>query len=288
MAARTRTWVLFAFAIATGGLAAYLALRYLRQQAAPLLNQESAGNVAVLANRDIPVGAVIQERDIRTVDWPGEALPPGFHSDPQQVIGRGVVSGFRPNEPVLESKLAPKGAGGGLPMLIDEGMRALSVRVDDIVGVAGFVIPGTRVDVMLTMSDPDVGREPTTRIIMQNIQALASGQSIQLDPEGKPMSVPVVTFLVTPAQAETLALAAGQGRIQMTLRNTLDTVLVETQGARKSTLLASERKALGPTRRAIVRRQRNPEQVIVEGFQGGQKTVRRFSAGGSATTDTTQ
>jgi pilus assembly protein CpaB len=277
MAARSRTWLLLALALASGGLAAYLALRYLREQARPLLNQGPVAGQAVLAARDIPLGAVVTDRDVRTVAWPGDALPPGFIGKPEDVIGRGVITPVRVNEPFLESKLAPKGAGGGLSTIIEDGMRALSVRVDEVIAVAGLVIPGSRVDVLLSMDDEGPPREPTTRAILQNIEALAAGQIIQRDPEGKPIPVGVVTVLVTPAQAETLALASQQGRIQMTLRSALDTTEITTTGARKSTLLTGERRPVGPTRRAIVRAQQAPRQTIVEGFEGGQKSIRTFA-----------
>src|SRR5690606_32043814 len=116
-----------------------------------------------------------------------------------------------------------------------------------------------------------------TRAILQNIEALAAGQIIQRDPEGKPIPVGVVTVLVTPAQAETLALASQQGRIQMTLRSARDTTEITTSGARKSTLLTGERRPVGPTRRAIVRARQAPRQTIVEGFEGGQKSIRTFA-----------
>jgi pilus assembly protein CpaB len=277
MAARSRTWLLLALALASGGLAAYLALRYLREQARPLLSQQKTSGKSVLASREIPIGTVVTERDVRVVDWPGDALPPGFISKPEDVIGRGVITPIRPNEPFLESKLAPKGAGGGLSTIIEDGMRALSVRVDEVIAVAGFVVPGTRVDVLLSMPD-ETTKEPVTRAILQNIEALASGQIIQRDPEGKPMPVSVVTVLVTPAQAETLALASQQGRIQMTLRSALDTTEITTTGARKSTLMTGEKRPVGPTRRAVVRAQQEaPRQTIVEGFEGGQKSIRTFA-----------
>lgn len=279
MAVRSRTWLLLALALASGGLAAYLALRYLREQARPLLSQQPSGSQAVIANKDIPIGVMVTDRDVRTVSWPGDAVPPGMLSRPEDVIGRGVIAPMRVNEPFLESKLAPRGAGAGLATIIEEGMRALSVRVDEVIAVAGFVVPGTRVDVLLSMPD-EATKEPTTRAILQNIEALAAGQVIQKDPEGKPIPVSVVTVLVTPAQAETLALASQQGKIQMTLRSALDTTEITTSGARKSTLLTGERRPIGPTRRAIVRRQVQRDQAIVEGFQGGQKTIQRFAQPG--------
>jgi pilus assembly protein CpaB len=284
MAVRTRSLVLLFLALASGAAAAWLALGYLRRQAQPLLNAQTAGSKAVVAARDLPVGAVITDRDVRLIDWPGNAIPPGLISSPQDAIGRGVVTTVRVNEPFLETKLAPRGGGGGMSVLISDGMRALSIRVDDVIGVAGFVVPGTRVDVLLTMAGGPAAPEPTTKAILQNIQALAAGQSYQKDAEGKPIPVPVVTLLVTPEQAETLAMAANQGRIQLTLRNILDTTFVRTTGARASGLLGTVRTAQGPMvqgyrRVPSVTAPRVPtnEETIIEQFRGGERSLIRFS-----------
>jgi len=285
-APRSRT-LLLVVAIASGLLAALLAVRYLRSQATPLLEGRPASSgKALVAIRDLPVGTVVADKDLRVIDWPGDAVPQGLLTDPKTVVGRGVLAPMRLNEPFLDSKLAPTGAGGGMPVIIGEGMRALSVAVDEVSDVAGFVTPGTRVDVLLTMPDPlDEKKEPITRSILQNIPALASGQVMQKDAEGKPMPVSTVTLEVTPAQAETLALATNQGRIHMALRNQLDTVEVETPGARQTTLLFAEKKALGggivrrplPSRSPVAPRLPQDEETIVEGFDGGSRTVRRFS-----------
>jgi pilus assembly protein CpaB len=284
MARPARSWLLLFFALATGTVAAWLALRYLREQTRPLLSSQPSQARAVVAVRDLPVGARVTERDVKSVSWPGDALPPGLISQPGSVIGRGLIASVRLNEPFLESKLAPitPGPNAGLPILITEGERALTVRVDEVVGVAGFVVPGTRVDVLLTTSEGSPTNEMTTRAIMQNIETLAAGQSIQVDVEGKPQEVPVVTLLVTPEQAETLALAATQGRIQLTLRNMLDTLHVRTPGARITTLLTGGRPgvlARGTSFRRPVQAGSSEETAIVEGFRGGERTVTRFSRG---------
>jgi len=285
MAVRTRSLVLLFLALASGGTAAWLSLGYLRRETQPLLNSTTVAGKAVVATKDLPVGTVLTETDVRVIDWPGNAVPPGLISSPQEAIGRGVMTGMRLNEPFLESKMAPRGTGGGLPILIDEGRRALSIRVDDVVGVAGFVVPGTRVDILLTM-ESEAAREPQTKAILQNIQTLAAGQSVQVDVEGKPQQVPVVTLLVTPEQAETLALASSQGRIQMALRNQLDTLPIRTTGARVSALFGPVRAAppqapqvLGFRRGTPTQRAAAPatEETIVEGFRGGERTLTRFT-----------
>lgn len=276
MARRSRPLVLLALALASGLLAAMLALRYLRQQSTPLVAAEPARSNVVVAAQALPVGALITEQDVKSIAWSGP-IPAGYIGDPAQVIGRGLLSSIEPNEPIMQGKLAAEGAGGGLGVLIDEGMRALSIPVDQIVGVAGFVLPSSRVDVLLTLQGGAQGNEPVTKIIMQNVKALAAGQSIQQDKEGKPLAVGVVTFLVSPEQAETLALASQQGRIQLALRNTMDTSATRTNGTRVSALLGTVRAPVGP-RRAPARRapDATPERATVEVYRGGVRSLERF------------
>jgi pilus assembly protein CpaB len=278
---RTRPWLMLAVALASGGVAALLAMRYLRQQATPMLAPPKTGDI-VIAARPLPLGTVLADADVKTIEWTGAALPVGYATTKADVVGRGVMSPLQENEPVLDSKLAPKGAGGGLPVIIDQGKRALTMRVNDVSGVAGFVTPNTRVDVLLTIDDKVNTTEPATRIIMQDVRALAAGQSIQPDENGKPVSVGVVTFLVSPEQAETLALASQQGSIQLALRNQLDTARVKTTGTRTSALLG------GPIGRPVARRPAvsrgqtaaapapQPSQTVIEVYRGGARTLQKF------------
>lgn len=286
MASRARPWLLLALALLSGVVAAYLALHYLRDRSTTVL--KTSGNTqVVLAARDLPVGSIVTARDVHAVDWPGNVVPPGFITKEGDVVGRGLITPVRLNEPYLETKLAPKGAGGGLPMLINDGRRALTLRVDDVSGVAGFVIPGTRVDMLLTMTDHTPTNEPTTRIIMQNVEALASAQSIQTDAEGKPRPVPTLTLLVTPAQAETLTLASQQGNLRMALRNTLDTAEVLTPGARAGTLMKAEPLVAVRGKRVVrVKPSEISHQTIVEGFRGGERTISRFNTPAALQPDT--
>jgi len=274
---RPQPWLLLVLALGFGTAAAYLALNYIRNQTTPLLSAEAPKGQVVLAMKDLPIGTIVGEQDVRAVDWPGDALPPGFLSVPEEVVGRGIITPVKLNEPFLEGKLAPRGAGGGITTIITEGLRALSVRVDEVIAVAGFVIPGTRVDVLITKN---VAGQNTTRAILQNVQVLAAGQSIQTDAEGKPQTVAVITVLVSPEQAELLTLAANDGRIQMTLRNALDTVQVVTSGARSSELLSVGRRPTRPTRpRVSAQAATLPRQTetIIEVFKGGQKTLTKFN-----------
>lgn len=282
MARRTRPFLMLALALASGGTAAYLAMRYIRQQATPLMAAQPRNATVVVAARNLPVGAVLSEQDLKTIEWVGSALPPGFIGNPQQAVSRGLITPVTENEPILDSKLAAQGVGGGLPVIVEPGMRAFSMAVDQIVGVSGWVLPQTRVDVLLTMNDIQGTKEPATKVIMQNVRTLAAGQSIQQDKEGKPQAVGVVTFLLTPEQAETLALASGQGRIQLALRNTLDTSLVQTRGTRQSALMGRigstpAAVAATPRRNAAVRvAAPEPAATIVEVYRGGQRTLQKF------------
>ncbi len=277
MARRTRPFLLLLLALISGGLAAGVALKYLREQATPLMATEPSRAKVVVATRALPLGALVAERDVKTVDWSGRALPPGDMATPAEVIGRGLIVQVQENEPILSSKLAALGMGGGLPVIIDEGMRAITVAVDAVVGVSGFVLPSTRVDVLLTLNATENLKEPATKLLMQNVRTLAAGQSIQQDKEGKPQEVPVVTFLVSPEQAETLALASQQGRIQLTLRNTLDTNQVTTSGTRVSALMGTpppRRSSRRPT--AVRASEPLPSPTTVEVYRGGQRTLMKF------------
>src|SRR6266852_8389737 len=145
------------------------------------------------------------------------------------------------NEPVLEGKLAEKEAGAGLSSTIPEGMRGLSVAVNEVVGVAGFVIPGTNVDVLVTgrvIGGARSGGDNITRTILENVRVLAAGQKIEQDREGKPQTVPVITLLVTPADAAKLAMASTEGKIQLALRNTIDSKMVNPPPVLQAALFA--------------------------------------------------
>ena len=282
---RMRLWIVLVLALTSGGLAAMLALRYLRQQSSPLSRREAQAGKIVLAARPLAVGMTVQDADVKLIDWPGGVMPVGFIGSVKEAVGRGVVTPIAENEPLLLAKLSTRDAGAGLQLAIHDGMRALSVRVDEVVGVAGFVLPGTRVDVLITLnSNTTLNRpESISRTILQNIQVLASGQVTQPDQDGKPIKVSVVTLLVTPDQAELLTLAAQEGRIQMSLRNTLDTTAIKTPGAsvRELSGIAPAAAAASVPRQMVRARvaaeapARDPA-VIVEGYKGGERTLTTF------------
>jgi pilus assembly protein CpaB len=202
-----------------------------------LLNRPQAAKAApttvqiVLATRDIEVGTVLKEEDVKLSEWPG-AVPTGAAMKTQDIVGRGVITPIFAKEPVIESRIAPKGAGGGLAAMIPPGMRAVPVRVNEVVGVAGFVVPGMRVDVLISGNRPngDATLGTITRTLLQNLEVLSAGTDFKKDPEGKPVQVQVINLLVTPEQAELLSLASAQTQIQLVLRNPLDRDTTKTPG----------------------------------------------------------
>jgi pilus assembly protein CpaB len=174
------------------------------------------------------VGSRVDASNLRLIPWPSGEPVAGMFTRIADCTNRAVITPLAENEPILESKLAAMQSGAGLPATIPEGMRALSVAVNDVVGVAGFVIPGTMVDVLVTgrVADSGHGEQNITRTILENVKVLAAGQKIEQDREGKPQNVPVVTLLVTPDDAARLTMASTEGKIQLSLRNTVDTRLL--------------------------------------------------------------
>lgn len=179
----------------------------------------------VVAAKDLDVGQQLAEGDLRVVVMPKASLPEGVFASPTQVIGRGVILPIQANELVLNSKLADPQAGAGLPSMIKPGMRAVSVKVNDVVSVAGFVIPGTHVDVIVTGVPSGISSDPgnvTTTTVLQDVPVLAAGKKLQHDSQGQPQDVPVITLLVSPKDAQLLTLASSEGKIQLALRNPTD------------------------------------------------------------------
>src|SRR5580704_12344688 len=212
---------------AAGGLITYRSLMGRSQPA-----KAAAPTVQIaLAAKDLEVGSVLKEGDRQLGDWAG-AVPAGATNKMEDLKGRGVTTPIYAKEPIIESRLAPKGAGGGLAVLIPHGMRAFAVQVNEIVGVAGFVTAGSHVDLLIQGNSPGGNGALGTlsKTLIQNLEVLSAGQDFKKDPEGKPVPVPVVNVLVTPEQAEVLSLASSQTAIRMTLRNPLDHDIAKTPG----------------------------------------------------------
>jgi len=218
----------FAFLVAAG--ASLVLYRVLINRTAAAKPTVAMAQVA-LATKDLEVGSVVKEEDVKVADWPG-AIPVGATTQVKDLVGRGVITAIFAKEPIIESRLAPKGAGGGMAAMIPPGMRAVAVRVNEVVGVAGFVVPGTHVDILISGMTPggNASLGTLTQTLLQNIEVLSAGQDFKKDAEGKPVMVQVVNMLVTPAQAEQLSLAASQTSIQLVLRNPLDHDIAKTPG----------------------------------------------------------
>jgi pilus assembly protein CpaB len=271
-----RTLIVFVLAIACGLVAGYSVLQLLQRQPAPLQveNPRSSQQVAV-AREDLPRGHVLGEEDVRVIDWPGDAVPEGYSRSVAEVVGRALITPVHMNEPLLDAKLTGRGSGGGMAAVVPEGMRAVPIRVDEIVGVAGFVGPGDRVDVLLSTNSSD--GEAITRTVMQNLEVLARDQTMQPDAQGTPQLVTTLTMAVTPEQAEQLTLATS-GRIQLALRNNVDMREVRTPGARMSGLLNPQ----GGTNLAARASSRLPapqaedNKITIEMFKGGKRSLIEF------------
>ena len=244
--ARKRIYTVLLLAITVGAVFAAGTYRYV--QAMPEKTKSTPTTKVVVAASDLSLGAALRAEDLRTIDWPSAAVPPGVFTKPDELVGRGLIQPVTQSEPFLPGKLAPVGAGAGLPPIIPEGMRALSVRVNDVIGVAGYVLPGTKVDVLVTVSPTNQSGDMTSKVILTNVQVLAAGTRIERDVEkDKPISVSVVTLLVDPLQAEALTLASTEGKIQLALRNPLDQTMPPTPGIKPAVLLGQS--AAAPARR---------------------------------------
>jgi len=234
----TRTIVVMLVAVVMAGLAAFGV--YLAVQARPIREVEVARTQAVVATHPIAVGTMVTKDDLKLVAWPAATPVPGSFTEIDKVVNRGVVVAVSENEPLTESKLAPVGSGAGLPPTITEGMRAISVKVNEVIGVAGFVVPGTRVDVLVTAKGSATTATTETRTVLSNVQVLTAGTRYDQEratKEGKAIPTTVVTLLLTPDDAEKLTLASEEGRIMLALRNPLDTAPTKTNGQKLSGLL---------------------------------------------------
>lgn len=245
----------------------------------------------VLAAHNLEAGVIIGAGDVNLADWSG-AIPDGASSKPDDFVGRGVISEIYSKEPVSDSRLAAKGAGGGLAAMIPTGMRAFAVRVNEVAGVAGFVTPGMRVDVVINGSAPngDPGEGTLARTLLQNIEVLSAGQDFKKDAEGKPVVSQVVNLLVSPEQAEKLSLAANQTTVQLILRNPLDRQVAATPGASMSNLFhggakpavdAAAKPAAPAPQRPVAHEVAVTPAFTMEIISGTQKTEKQFAEGGN-------
>jgi pilus assembly protein CpaB len=283
--------LVFAFIVAAG---ASLLLYRLMAARVPT-KQNLPTQKVIMAAHNLEVGAMIKDSDLKVGDWTG-TLPPNAMTKKEDVVGRGVVSTVYDGEPILENRLAPKGAGAGLPSMIPPGMRAVALHVNEVVGVAGFVVAGMRVDILISGNPPQSNGSvgTVTKTLLQNIEVLSAGQEFKKDVEGKPIAVGVINVLVTPQQAEVLSLASNQTTIQLVLRNPLDTQVAKTTGAAVGQLFGVPPRPVAdttpkpPVRRTrpiavavapppMMRAEPKPQPFVVEMIHGTQKAEQKFA-----------
>jgi pilus assembly protein CpaB len=252
MNATVRLVIVLLVALGAAGAASFAVFHVITNM--PVREVEVGTTDAVVAARPIPVGTLLTKDDVKTVSWPAKSPVPGAFTSVDTVVNRGAVVPMAENEPVTESKLAASGIGGGLPPTIPDGMRAISVKTNEVIGVAGFVVPGTRVDVVVTVRSA-AGRDSTSRVVVSNVQVLTAGTKYDQEKakeEGKPMQATVVTLLVTPQDAEKIALATNEGQVVLALRNPLDVAPTETVGIHMASLLAAPTPTPAPAPRPVV------------------------------------
>ena len=245
---RVRILMVLVIAVLTGGGLAAGTYSYLRN--VPVKTVSVPTTKVVVARADLALGSELDQDDLAVIEWPQAAVPEGVISDTSEVVGRGLIASVVKNEPILTSKLASKDAGSGLPPIIPRGKRAVSVQVDEVISVAGYVLPGTMVDVLATQSPTTRPEDMTSKVVLTQVPVLTAGTRLEQDQkDGKPVQVTVVTLLVTPEEAERLALASSEGKINLALRNPLDQDAPPTRGIRPSALMGSATPAPAPRAR---------------------------------------
>jgi len=271
---RSRLLMIGVLALALGAFVSLLVYKNLQGKGS---SNDEAGAEVIVAADDIQVGARVEEHDVRSAKFPAAGLPTGAYNKRSQVLGRGVIIPISKGEFILPSKLAPENAGSGLPSLIPPGMRAVSVRVNEVVSVAGFVGPGTRVDILLT-GTPNGSSENQTTTVLQNVAVIASGHTLERNAAGDAQNTPVITLLTSPEDAERLTLASSEGKIQLALRNPLDTHqdTVEAANARGlyrggTPVVAPQHAPIHPVKQHKVEPPPPPSVLSVEVYQGDKK-----------------
>jgi pilus assembly protein CpaB len=251
-----RTLAVLAASLVMAAIATFAIFRTVQRLSANKVEVPTA--TVVVAAETIHVGTLLEAHHLKTVDWPAKSPVANAVADPKALIGRGVISPIAPNEPITLTKVASAEAGGGLPPIIPAGMRAISVRVNEVIGVAGFVVPGTRVDVVVTVAKND-DKDPMTRTVVSNVQVLTAGTRMdqeQTKKDTKPVQTSVVTLMVLPEDAEKIALAQNEGKLNLALRNPLDTQPTATAGIRLASLLSppNAQPVVDPVAHKVVRR----------------------------------
>jgi pilus assembly protein CpaB len=245
-----RTGLVVTVAVAVAGLASFGVYRAIQQM--PVREVEVGKATMVIATEAMPMGTLLTRDKVKLVPWPSTTPIVGSFTAVDRVVDRGLISDLQANEPITESKLAPKDAGAGLPPAIPPGMRAISIKVNEVIGVAGFVVPGTRVDVLATVT-PEKG-QTVSRVVLSDVQVLTANTRYDQEKakqEGKPIPSTVVTLMLTPTDTEKITLAQEEGRLMLALRNPLDVQPTETQGTRLAALLGTPTPEARPAARRV-------------------------------------
>jgi pilus assembly protein CpaB len=231
-----RTAIVLAIAVVVAALASFGVYRAIQQM--PVRQVEVRSLYQVVAASDLPMGTLVTKDQVKLVAWPASSPVSKGFTTIESVVNRGLIDSVAANEPLTETKLASIEAGAGLPPSITEGMRAVSVKVNEVIGVAGFVVPGTHVDVMVTLKRSE-SKDSMTRVVVSDVQVLTAGTRYDQGKsrDGQPIPTSVVTLLVSPSDAERVALAASEGEVMLTLRNPMDRKPTDTTGIRTEALL---------------------------------------------------
>lgn len=241
------------------------------------LSQRQIVQVVASAN-DLPAGVALSAKDIVLLDWPSDVPIVGSFNKAEAVIGHPLIRSLGPKQPILQRDLGVEGSGIGLATKIPPGMRATAVRSNEIVGVAGFLYPGSHVDVLATYNLPGATGS-VTQTVLQDVEVLTAGQTIEPDPTGKPQEVNVVTLLLSPENSQKLQLASTQGAIQFVLRNGTDTKNVDLHPTRVDQLIASARPLEAPTPKRTTKRVTvapSSSTYVLEVIQGTKRTIHKF------------
>jgi pilus assembly protein CpaB len=273
MDARRLTLALVIALILSGGATYLLYSRMSRQR-----SMAPATIRVVAAVVQLPAGTALAAENLKTVNWPASMPVTGAFSKLEQVVGRSLIYPVSPNQPIVQMDLAEPGSGIGLSVKIPDGMRAISIRSNDVVGVAGFLYPGSHVDVLLTYHG-DNSAAPLTQTILQDITVLTAGQTLEPDPKGKPQTINVVTLLLDPHDSQKLVLASQQGSVQFVLRNGADQNKPDSKPVFASQLIADNAPPTTKPHVAVAaapKAPRPPEFYTVETIAGDKHTVEKF------------
>jgi pilus assembly protein CpaB len=264
-----RALLFLLLAVVLGIAAALAAQRWLERQR-PATTTGVQTQTVVVARSDVPIASALTPLQLTTVEWPARFAPQGSFSTPESLSGRVVRRAVAAGEPVLEAMLLPEGTEAGLPSVIGDEKRAVSVKVDQVIGVAGFVTPGTRVDVLVTLRRIDLPKgEPETKIVLQDVPVLAIDQRVEEAESGEPQVVNVVTLEVAPSDAEKLVFSAHEGRLQLALRNRVDVEQVTTEAVGVADVMGEKKR--------VARKSSAPRSVAnVEVLRGSARSVNSF------------